>query len=109
MAKITYVHSSGAVTVLDVSEGNSVMRGAVLNGVDGIVGQCGGGAMCGTCHVYVDEQCGVPLPAMKPVEDELLYGTASPRLDNSRLSCQLKITNPDELDGLVVHLPEKQL
>jgi 2Fe-2S ferredoxin len=85
------------------------MRGAVLNGVEGIVGQCGGGAMCGTCHVYVDEDCGVRLPAMKPVEDELLYGTASPRQDNSRLSCQLKVTNSNELDGLVVHLPEKQL
>jgi ferredoxin, 2Fe-2S len=109
MAKITYVHFSGTETVIDVPEGNSVMRGAVLNNVDGIVGQCGGGAMCGTCHVYVDEQCGVPLPPMKAVEDELLYGTVSPRRDNSRLSCQLKITERHELDGLVVHMPEKQV
>jgi 2Fe-2S ferredoxin len=109
MAKISYVHLTGNVTVIDVPEGNSVMRGAVLNGVEGIVGQCGGGAMCGTCHVYVDEDCGVRLPPIKPVEDELLYGTASPRRDNSRLSCQLKVTNSNELDGLVVHLPEKQL
>lgn len=107
MAKISYVHLNGTVTVLDVPTGNSVMRGAVINGVDGIVGQCGGGAMCGTCHVYVDESCDVKLPPVRPVEDELLYGTAAERRDNSRLSCQLKVN--DELDGLVVHLPEKQL
>lgn len=106
MAKITYVHLSGTVTVIDVPPNNSVMRGAVLNGVDGIVGECGGGAMCGTCHVYVDENCGVTPPPMKSVEDELLYGVASERRENSRLSCQLKA---DELEGLVVHLPERQV
>ena len=109
MAKITYVHHNGTETVIDVQPGNSVMRGAVLNGVDGIVGQCGGGAMCGTCHVYIPEGNTIPLPPMKNVEDELLYGTVSERRDNSRLSCQLKITDKHELDGLVVHMPEKQV
>jgi ferredoxin, 2Fe-2S len=106
MAKITYIDADGSATVLDVAAGDSVMRGAVLNGVDGIVAQCGGGASCGTCHVYVDRQSTDALPAMHPVEDELLFGTASPRRDNSRLSCQLPV---DDLDGLVVHLPERQL
>jgi ferredoxin, 2Fe-2S len=107
MAKITYVHPTGTRTVIDVPAGNSVMRGAVLNGVDGIVGQCGGGASCGTCHVYLDPDNTRPLPDMHPVEDELLYGTASERTADSRLSCQLPVT--DELDGLVVHLPPAQL
>lgn len=105
MAKITYIGADGTTTVLDVAPGDSVMRGAVLNGVDGIVAQCGGGASCGTCHVYVDAAT-AELPEMNPVEDELLYGTACPRRDTSRLSCQLPV---DELDGLVVHLPERQL
>lgn len=107
MAKISYVHLSGTVTVLDVPDGNNVMRGAVINGVKGIVGQCGGGAMCGTCHVYIDENNTVPLPEMLPVEDELLYCTASPRQGNSRLSCQIPIS--DAVDGLVVHLPPTQV
>jgi 2Fe-2S ferredoxin len=107
MAKITYVHSTGTRTVLDVADGNSVMRGAVLNGVDGIVGQCGGGASCGTCHVYVDQDSTCPLPDMHPVEDELLYCTASERMANSRLSCQLPVS--DEIDGLVVHMPPTQV
>lgn len=107
MAKITYVKPDGTETVLDVQPGNSVMRGAVLNGVDGIVAECGGGASCGTCHVFVDRENTRPLPPMHGVEDELLYGTACPRRDNSRLSCQLPVT--DELDGLVVHLPESQV
>src|SRR5215207_7338465 len=105
MPKITYVSHDGIETVVDVAQNDSVMRGAVLNGVDGIVAQCGGGASCGTCHVYVDPAT-AELPEMHPVEDELLYGTACPRRDSSRLSCQLPVA---ALDGLVVHLPERQL
>lgn len=106
MARITYRQPDGTATVLDVRSGDSVMRAAVVGGVTGIVGECGGGAMCGTCHVYVDEESRNPLPPMHGVENELLHCTASPRRPNSRLSCQLPVT--DEIDGLVVHLPEKQ-
>jgi 2Fe-2S ferredoxin len=107
MARITYVQPDGAALTIDVPSGNTVMRGAVINSVNGIVGRCGGGAMCGTCHVYVDEGAKVPLPAMHPVEDELLYDTAATRQANSRLSCQLPVS--DAIDGLVVNLPVKQL
>lgn len=106
MATITYVGADGTTTVLDVDPGDTVMRAAVLNGVDGIVAQCGGGASCGTCHVYVEPAGRADLPAMHAVEDELLHGTAAPRRPGSRLSCQLPA---DDLDGLVVHLPERQL
>ncbi len=107
MAKITYVSATNETTVLDIPAGNSVMRGAVVHGVEGILGQCGGGAMCGTCHVYIDEASQVTLPVMRDVEDELLFGTASPRCANSRLSCQLQVT--DVFDGLVVHMPPTQV
>ena len=107
MPKITYTQPDGVQSVVDVNEGDSVMRGAVLNGVPGIVAQCGGGASCGTCHVYVDRDNTKPLPEMHPVEDELLHCTSSPRQDNSRLSCQLPVSA--ELDGLVVHVPETQI
>ncbi|MBW1602509.1 (2Fe-2S)-binding protein [Streptomyces sp. JJ66] len=107
MAKITFKHPDGAETVVDVTPPNTVMRAAKLHGVDGIVAQCGGSAQCGTCHVYVSPDNEVPLPRMDAVEDDVLYGTYSPRRETSRLSCQLPVS--DELDGLVVHLPEGQL
>ena len=63
--------------------------------------------MCATCHVYVDESWLARLPAMADDEDALLDGTATERLPNSRLSCQIHVT--PALDGLVVRLPERQV
>lgn len=56
MPKVTYVATDGKITALDVPAGTSVMKAAVLHGVDGIVGECGGNLMCATCHVYVDRE-----------------------------------------------------
>jgi 2Fe-2S ferredoxin len=72
----------------------------------GIVGECGGSAMCATCHVYVDEVFVKQLPAPLETELEMLECTASDCLPNSRLSCQIKISAVHE--GLVVRLPERQ-
>ena len=106
MPKITYVHPNGAQEVLDVAVGTSVMRAAILNGVDGIVAECGGEMMCATCHVYVEEPQLERTPKMSDDEVAMLEFTASERRPNSRLSCQLVVT--PELDGLVVYLPETQ-
>lgn len=54
MVNITYISASGAARVLEVARGSSLMQAALANGLDGIVGECGGSAMCATCHVYVD-------------------------------------------------------
>jgi 2Fe-2S ferredoxin len=83
------------------------MMCAVSNDIDGIVAECGGSLMCATCHVYVDEAFADRLPAMTPDEDEMLEAAASERLPTSRLSCQIVMS--DELDGLVVRLPETQI
>jgi ferredoxin, 2Fe-2S len=107
MPEITYVHPDGTRQVIDVPVGTSVMRGAILNGIDGIVAECGGEMMCATCHVYV-EPAQLPLtPPQSDDETAMLEFTASERKPNSRLSCQLVVT-PD-MDGLVVHLPETQV
>jgi 2Fe-2S ferredoxin len=106
MATITYRQQDGTTTEVQVPDGTSVMRGAVLNNVDGIVAECGGACQCGTCHVYVQNAGQVTLPPVDETEDEVLHTTACPRQDNSRLSCQLPVS--DELDGLVVELPESQ-
>ncbi len=107
MPKITYVHPDGAREELEVSKGTSVMQGATAQGIEGIVAECGGNCMCATCHVYVEPSQLALLPAMSEEEDALLDGTASERQPNSRLSCQISVTQV--LDGLVVNLPERQV
>jgi ferredoxin, 2Fe-2S len=107
MPSITYVHPDGAREVLDVPVGTSVMRAAILNGVDGIVAECGGEMMCATCHVYVEEPYLDRTPSQSDDERAMLEFTASERRPSSRLSCQLVVT--PEMDGLVVHLPETQV
>ncbi|MFG2882796.1 2Fe-2S iron-sulfur cluster-binding protein [Streptomyces sp. NPDC048297] len=106
MPKITYLATDRTETTLDLPVGTTLMRGAVTNDVDGIVGQCGGAAQCATCHVYVDLEGLDKLDPMDEEEDGMLDFTACPRADNSRLGCQVKVT--DALDGLVVHIPERQ-
>lgn len=106
MARVTYISHDGKETTLDISPGTTVMQAAVLNGIDGIVAECGGSCMCATCHVYVRDDQLSRLPPIGPDEEAMLEGTVSPRQANSRLSCQLTVT--PEMDGLVVNLPEAQ-
>lgn len=106
MPRITYVHPNGEREELDVAVGMSLMQGATSHGVDGILAECGGNAMCATCHVYVDPDRLDTLPPMSADEDALLNGAASERRSNSRLSCQLVVMR--DFDGLVVCLPERQ-
>jgi ferredoxin, 2Fe-2S len=107
MPNIIFVHPDGAREELEIAEGTSVMQGATAQGIEGIVAECGGNCMCATCHVYVEPSQLAMLPAMSEEEDALLDGTASERQANSRLSCQISLT--DELDGLTVNLPERQV
>ena len=107
MPKIAFIHPDGAREELDIDEGTSVMQGATAQGIEGIVAECGGNCMCATCHVYVEPSQLALLPAMSEDEDALLDGTASDREPNSRLSCQITVT--EALDGLVVNLPERQV
>jgi 2Fe-2S ferredoxin len=107
MPSINLIHPDGRHERVDASEGESAMMAATRHGIAGIVAECGGNAMCATCHVYVDEDWLGRLPVMADEEDALLDGTAAERLTNSRLSCQIRIA-PD-LDGLVLRLPERQI
>lgn len=106
MPLVNYIDHGGARTPIDVPVNESVMEGAVANGVEGIVAECGGSAMCATCHVYVCPEFADLLPPMGEIEDTMLDLTASERKANSRLSCQIKMT--PELAGLTVEMPESQ-
>ncbi len=107
MPLVIYVEADGARHEVDVPLGENVMRGAVNNGVEGIVGECGGGLACATCHCYVDaawaDKVGGP---SSDDERDMLESAAAEVRPTSRLSCQIAIT--PELDGLVVELPERQ-
>lgn len=103
MPKVLYVGDSGEEHVVDAPLGESVMSAAVKNGIPGIVGECGGNASCGTCHVWVREEFLPLLDEIGDTEEDLLDMGVDDRRPNSRLSCQVKVT--PELDGLVVDVP----
>lgn len=107
MPAFTLISSDGHATTLQGEDGHSVMQTAVAKGVKGIVGECGGSAMCATCHVYVDAAWVDKLAPMLSTEAEMLECTASERRAESRLSCQIKLSAA--LDGLLLRLPESQL
>ena len=106
MPKITYIEHGGKSHTIEVANGLSVMEGAVQNNIPGIDADCGGSMACATCHVYVKEEWFNKLPKKEDGEEDMLDMAFEPK-KNSRLSCQLMIS--DQLDGLVVNLPEKQV
>lgn len=106
MPKVVYVQADGSRAEVEVPAGDSVMDGALDNGVPGILGQCGGGCTCSTCHCFIDERWRSKLPPAHPDELDLLAYLPN-RTDASRLACQITVS--DELDGLVVRLPAEQV
>ena len=105
MAKITYIEHNGKSHTIEVSNGLSVMEGAIQNNIPGIDADCGGGMACATCHVYVKEEWLDKLPKKEDGEEDMIDMAFEPN-KFSRLSCQLIVS--DEIDGLIVKLPEKQ-
>ena len=105
MAKINYIEHNGTSHTVDVQNGLTVMEGAVQNNIPGIDADCGGSMACATCHVYVKEDWFDKINKKNEGEDDMLDQAYEPK-KNSRLSCQIIVTN--DLDGLVVDMPEKQ-
>lgn len=106
MTTVQFTDAEGTTRLIEANAGDSVMETAVRNGVPGIVAECGGSLSCATCHVFVDESQLDQLPEMDEMEDEMLYGAAVDREDNSRLSCQIPITEGMDLK---VTTPETQV
>jgi 2Fe-2S ferredoxin len=105
MPKITFIQFDGTETSIDAEIGSTVMNTALDNLIPGIDADCGGECSCATCHVLVDgswmEKVGQPSEA-----EESMLDLNPDRAANSRLSCQINVS--DDLDGLVVNLPEFQ-
>src|SRR5438876_11602459 len=105
MAKIHFVDHHGETRIIEVENGATVMENAIRHAVPGIEAECGGACACATCHVYVDEAFIEAVGSPEAMEEDMLDFAYDVR-PNSRLSCQIKVR--DELDGLVVRVPERQ-
>ena len=90
---------------VDVAVGSSVMEGALNNMIDGIVAECGGCCVCCTCHCIIDPDWAEIAGEANDEEQEVLE-MLDVRTETSRLSCQVQVT--DQMDGMVVRLPESQ-
>ena len=105
MAKVTYIEHDGTEHVIDVKNGLTVMEGAVKNNIPGIDADCGGACACATCHVYVGDGW-LDKTGTKSAMEESMLDFAEGVKENSRLSCQIKVS--DALEGLKVTMPESQ-
>lgn len=106
MIKVTFIDHDGTEHETELETGQSLMEGAVGNGIEGIVADCGGACACATCHCYIDPAWQERVGEANELEKEMLECANEPA-ENSRLSCQITLT--EQLDGLVVRLPESQL
>jgi len=105
MAKITFIQPDGTRQEVVAEPGMTVMEAARKELVPGIEAECGGACSCATCHVYVDEAWREKVGPPSQMEEDMLDFAFDVR-PSSRLSCQIKVS--DDLDGLVVTVPEKQ-
>ena len=105
MPKITYNDSSGTARTVEAEIGSTVMETAIMNGVPGIVAECGGACTCATCHGYIDPAWTDIVGPPSMMEEDMLDFAFEVK-PNSRLTCQIKVK--PELDGLIVRVPAQQ-
>jgi ferredoxin, 2Fe-2S len=97
MPEIVITTRDGQEKSIAYTSGVSLMQAICEGGVDELLALCGGVCSCATCHVHIDSQFFKQLEPVSEDEDCLLSGSEH-RRDNSRLSCQIMMT--DEFDGM---------
>ena len=105
MPKVTFIEFDDTVHTVEAEPGSTLMEAALQGGVTSVVAECGGACSCATCHVYIDDAWVDRVGPKTDEEDDQLDTTFDVR-PNSRLSCQIKIT--EALDGLVLRTPSYQ-
>lgn len=106
MPKVKYIeHGTEKEHDVDVANGMTIMEGALKFAVPGLEGDCGGSCACATCHVYLDGDWFEKAGPRDELEADML-DFAFDITEQSRLACQIKMS--DELDGIVVKMPERQ-
>ncbi|MCB1668291.1 MAG: 2Fe-2S iron-sulfur cluster-binding protein [Porticoccaceae bacterium] len=105
MPLVNFYDHEGNHFEVNVETGTSVMQAAIDNGIDGILAECGGACSCATCHCYIDSAWTEKAGAPSEIEQQMLECAVDPQ-ENSRLACQVTVT--EEMDGVVINLPESQ-
>ena len=106
MPRVRFIKADGSTSEVEAVSGDSIMETAIDNDIDGIVAECGGACSCATCHVYVEDEWLGKLRPPDALEDGMLDCVID-RRPNSRLSCQLRVS--EEIDGITVRVPESQI
>jgi len=105
MPKIKFIEHNGTEHLVEAETGKSIMLNAVENLIPGIDADCGGECSCATCHVIVSEDWSGKTGSPSDAENSMLDMNPD-RENHSRLSCQIEMT--EDLDGIVIQLPEFQ-
>lgn len=105
MAKIIFIEACGKRTEVEAKIGESIMRNATDNCIEGIVAECGGSLSCATCHGYVATPWADKVEAATE-QEKVMVECAIDARPTSRLTCQITMT--EELDGIEVELPASQ-
>ena len=105
MPKLIFIEHDGTRHEVEAAAGSTVMENAIRNSINGILAECGGACACATCHVYVDDAFAETVGRPDAMEEDMLDFAYDVR-PTSRLSCQIRMS--EALDGLTVHIPEKQ-
>jgi 2Fe-2S ferredoxin len=105
MGKVTFIQHSGEESTVEVENGVSLMRAALDNLVPGIDADCGGECSCATCHILVAEDW-VGKAGQPGDQENSMLDLNPDREATSRLACQIPMS--EDLDGIVVNLPEFQ-
>ena len=105
MIKVVFIEHDGNSHEVNAYAGESLMEAAVSNNVPGIDADCGGNCACATCHVFVDPEWISKVGERREMENSMLEFSENLK-PTSRLSCQIEVS--EELNGLVVELPEAQ-
>ena len=106
MPTITVVEFNGQDHTIEAQAGKSLMQNVLDNAVPGIDADCGGACACGTCHCFIADPW-LPVAGDADAMEAAMLGMRPDRAANSRLSCQIEVS--EDLDGMVVQLPEFQM
>lgn len=106
MVKLIFENAQGSQRIIEGREGDNIMFTAVSNGIAEVVGECGGAAMCATCHVYLSPDMAAIAAPKQEIEAEMLDCAAAEVTEMSRLGCQVEITA--QMEGMVIYLPDSQ-
>lgn len=101
--KITVIDREGEAHILDAPTDMNLNVMEICKSYElPVEGTCGGMALCASCQVYLESDTN--LPEQNDAELTMLDQAFHVK-DNSRLGCQIRITN--EIDGMVVRLAPK--